>query len=355
MNEILIIGGGILGATLARELARRGARPVIVDADTPDRRTSLGSLGWLNASSTADMGYAQLRRASMELWHALKDAHPDCPAFFPGALLWGDDAGAVRAQEERMNALGWAALALDRAALEARIPGLNAPEAALLLPREGYADPARITDWMTAQALAAGAWLIRGLVETVEAGRVTLASGEQLEAAKTVICAGNATGDLLASAGIDVPLRQSPGILMRTAPLPIQLPCVMATPKLDLWQGADGAVLMSSSLAKTPERADDLMASDAAAALRALVPGLTEAPVVEVTRRNRPIPKDGFPIVGPSGLDGVWLAVTHSGMTLAPVIAEALADNLTGQPARHDLGRYGLGRDWASPHERAAL
>ena len=45
----------------------------------------------------------------------------------------------------------------------------------------------------------------------------------------------------------------------------------------------------------------------------------------------------------------------HSGMTLAPVMAEALADQILGLTPRYDISAYALGRDWARDHERAAL
>ncbi len=54
---------------------------------------------------------------------------------------------------------------------------------------------------------------------------------------------------------------------------------------------------------------------------------------------RRPIPKDGFPAIGRSeGLSGLYTAVTHSGITLAPAIGRFVAEELlTGE--RNDLMR----------------
>jgi glycine/D-amino acid oxidase-like deaminating enzyme len=335
MTEIRIIGGGILGATLAWELAREGATVEVVDAGVT-QRASAGSLAWLNVSSTRDPGYARLRAASLRLWHDLKAAWPEAPVAFPGAMLWGvmgdlDDHAAHLAQ------VGWQAEVLDAKGVRAL-----APERALFAAAEGYADPRAITDWMRARAEAAGARFAQG--------EATLAALE----GPTVVTAGPLAGALLAQAGIALPLNRSPGILMRTAPAPRAIPFPLATPKLDLWQGTDGALFMSSALHKTPERADDLMMGDALAELARICPALSGAEVAQVTRRDRPIPEDGFPVIGGAGRPDLWLAATHSGMTLAPVIAQALADEILGRAPRHDLSRWALSRDFATPEAALA-
>ena len=42
----------------------------------------------------------------------------------------------------------------------------------------------------------------------------------------------------------------------------------------------------------------------------------------------RPVPGDGLPVVGPGPVPGLWMAVMHSGATLAPVVAELLVDEI---------------------------
>lgn len=342
MADIRIIGGGILGATLAWELAQAGATVDVIDAGISDR-ASTGSLAWLNVSSTSDVGYARVRAASLRLWRALASNAADCPIALPGSLLWGLSTDLDR-HAARLLEAGWQAEVLESDALSSRMPGLAAPERALFAANEGYADPRAITDWMRRQAEAAGARFRSGTLDALT-----------LDGRPTVVTSGSGTAPLLASLGVTLPLRRSPGILMRTAPLPHRVRYVFATPKLDFWQGADGAVFLSSSLSKTPKRADDLMVGDALAELARLFPEFNEAKVVDVVRRDRPIPEDGFPLVGRSGIDQVWLAATHSGMTLAPVIAEALADDILKRAPRHELSRYSPDRTAAIGHEDAAL
>ncbi len=182
-----------------------------------------------------------------------------------------------------------------------------------------------------------------------------LDDGYQIAGELIIVTAGNDSRTLLGEVGVDLPLHRSPGILMHTSPSQNQIPFVMATPKLDFWQDSTGAILMSSSLSKTPDRGDDLMAEDALKALTDLLPGESELKVTKTVRRDRPIPADGLPLVGAVGPMGLWVAATHSGMTLAPIIAEALEDQILGRADRHDMTAYHPERNVYGKRERAAL
>ena len=359
--RILIVGGGILGAAAARRLSLIMTAVTLVDPMVEDQRTSVGSLAWLNVSSTADPDYARLRLASLRLWQRLGEAHPDCPVRFPGSLLFGANADAIRAHSELMCGLGWRTRVLDASELTKSVPGMaNTPGTALLASQEGAAYPDRITAWMLDQARASGLNVIRGRVRAfrTKGDRVCgaeLRDGERIEADLIIVAAGNGSRSLLADLGVDLPLRGSPGILMRTSQTQYRIPYVMATPQLDFWQEDSGAILMSSSLSKTSHRADSLIAEDALSVLTDLFPDISDVEVAQIIRRNRPIPADGFPLVGAVGPDGLWVAAMHSGMTLAPIIAEVLADQILGRPDRYGMAAYRPDRNINGNQERAVL
>ncbi|RYD40141.1 MAG: FAD-binding oxidoreductase [Verrucomicrobiaceae bacterium] len=73
--------------------------------------------------------------------------------------------------------------------------------------------------------------------------------------------------------------------------------------------------------------------------LRALFPG-QEIHFGRQAMAMRPVPGDGLPAVGQGPVKGLWLAVMHSGATLAPVVAELLADEITGGPDSPFLAQF---------------
>jgi glycine/D-amino acid oxidase-like deaminating enzyme len=70
---------------------------------------------------------------------------------------------------------------------------------------------------------------------------------------------------------------------------------------------------------------------------RTLIPGLS-ADIAGVRRCVRPLPVDGYPLVGPQ-LPGLYTVVTHSGITLAPHLAELVGREVHGRPAE-ELAPY---------------
>jgi glycine oxidase len=67
-----------------------------------------------------------------------------------------------------------------------------------------------------------------------------------------------------------------------------------------------------------------------------MIPGLAEAPIVEIWTGFRPNSLDGLPSIGPSLVEGLYFATGHgpSGIAPAPASAELLADLVTGQPPK---------------------
>ncbi len=172
MNKphVLVIGGGILGATTACQLALASVDVTLIDPMVDDSRASAGSLAWLNVSSTSDPAYGKLRLASMHLWHRLADIHPNCPVRFFGALYFGKNPDAINTHSVLLDSLGWPVKVLDARELSRRIPQMeNAPEAALLAPHEGTAHPERITTWMLQRARSFGVNIVPGRVSRIRA------------------------------------------------------------------------------------------------------------------------------------------------------------------------------------------
>ena len=157
-------------------------------------------------------------------------------------------------------------------------------------------------------------------------------------------------------AGVNIPQAESPGVVIRTTPLPPLLgkvPIVYAPPlgdgrqEIHMRQCADGRFMIGEgdqeSLAEDDSQAhaDDLLARAAV-----YLPGLAGAQAIPVPVGWRPLPLDGYPVVGfAAEAPNLYIALTHSGVTLAPALSELAALEI-GEGARADavLGAYRPGR-----------
>jgi glycine/D-amino acid oxidase-like deaminating enzyme len=170
--------------------------------------------------------------------------------------------------------------------------------------------------------------------------RVTAVQTTQgaMEADSVVLATGNGSMELAAKVGMNVPLKESKGILAHTAPQSPLIHRVLMPPGCNIKQNADGRVVTGANF----EDAGDLQPTlevggrylETAAAY---VPDLKKSQIEYMTLGHRVMPKDELPIVGRfSKLPNLYVAAMHSGMTLAPVIGEFAALEILDQ-ARVDL------------------
>ncbi|MBL9047290.1 MAG: FAD-binding oxidoreductase, partial [Tabrizicola sp.] len=266
--------------------------------------------------------------------HRLQAALPDLPTTWQGCL-WYEATGA--AQEETasdLTALGYRVLRLSRAQVADRLPALGpVPETALFFPDEGHADPA---DLARALIKASGAQVIRETVEAVtEAkGRATGVQTDigPVQADRVVLATGTATPGLLQPFGSTLPMLKRPGLMIATNPLPPICPVILATPDQEVRQDAEGHLHAPASAGHQSDSAETLGAfpvvvNATLTRLRALFPG-QDIHFAHQAMALRPVPGDGLPVVGQGPLAGLWIAVMHSGATLAPVVAECLAGEI---------------------------
>jgi glycine/D-amino acid oxidase-like deaminating enzyme len=347
--RIVIIGAGIIGAAIAHGLAAAGMRPVVLEQGMPGQGASARSFGWLNASFFENRAHFRLRVEALAAWRRLAAAGGVPGLRWPGALWFEETGAAFDRMAETLRDLEYPVEALDAAQIAAREPGLaTPPERALLFPEEGIADLTRACGW-----LLAGAEVIAGLPATAvetRGGRVTgvATPAGRIEADAVVVAAGTEAPALVAPLGVALPMLERPGVLMRSAPLPPVLRHVLVAPGQELRQDPDGCITAptspnhqadsASALAARP----DALADQAAARIAALLG--REVAWRQVALAMRPVPGDGLPVIGPAGPEGLYLAVMHSGATLAALVGELASGEILRGAAAPLLAPYRPGR-----------
>lgn len=347
--HVLVIGSGIIGASIAWHLAFDGARVSMIDARTPGGVATGNSWAWINASWGNPEPYFRLRARSMAEWRRLERDVPELQVAWRGSLLWDLEPAALEAYAVEHGSWGYDLRLVDRVEMARIEPRLAAPpEFAAHAPGEGSVEPLAASGALLAAAMARGVAVLapttvrrlvldRGRVAGVETDTV------RIEADEVVVAAGVGTAALAATAGVTLPLKASSAMLVASRPMEPLLNGLVVTPQMELRQTAEGRLLAATDFDDTDPGSD---AETAAAALFDAVRRTirTDTPIVPEFHRvgHRPIPNDGFPAVGRAdGIAGLYLAVTHSGITLAPAIGRFAADEILTGARNALLAPYG--------------
>jgi glycine/D-amino acid oxidase-like deaminating enzyme len=343
--RVVIAGGGIMGANLAYRLARRGAPVTVVERAKPASGATANSFAWINSTySKQPWGYFQLNRLGIEAWQQLDRELPgQLPIRWGGSVEWyGDEKRAANFREEIRHHQGWGypAHTIDDKALRELEPQIDPGKVAIAAHAEieGAVDPVAVTELMLARAASAGARVVHPAELTaldLRNGRlraVRTTTGE-IEADVLVIACGTDTPRVAEMAGVRVPLKESPGILVHTPPQARLLQRVVLSPVAHMKQKPDGRIVTGAGFGG----ASDTDTSVAAAkkfleTASQVLPAFRKMEVEKVTLGHRPLPQDEFPVIGfAPGRRDVYITVMHSGVTLSPLVAQlAAAEILDG-------------------------
>ncbi|WP_409467214.1 NAD(P)/FAD-dependent oxidoreductase [Streptomyces sp. HC307] len=351
--KVIIIGAGVLGVSVARQLAVAGEDVLLLDQWGAGTGTTATTFAWTNSSRKPDPDYHRLNLAGMEEHARLAEQLRGAPSYFPsGALQWADAASEqwLAGNVERLQSLGYPAHWVTpdeatRIAGDLRIPATITSIAHF--PSEGYVLPDLFVGNLLADAEQHGATCAIGEVVAIDdrpdGVSVTLAGGEICSGDRVVLAAGRWTERLAAQAGIDVPLvtdagrgAQTVGLLGYARSPELDLRCVIHSPGLNLRPAAGGhAVLQALDLnadvdPEDPPSANGDIASTLARRFSALLPDPSRAPKIDLRVGLRSLPADGHPIVGyASAQSRVYCLVSHSGVTLAPILGHLVATEIT--------------------------
>ena len=367
-SDVLVIGAGVLGASTGFRLAEAGLAVTILEAQRVGAGTSSTSFAWINAHGKPPRPYHDLNVAGMRAHLALRDEFPATPWLHEGGsieIVPAAEAAALRATVARLREWDYAAEIITPTALrelepEIALDAFGADPVIGWFPEEGWIDPVVFAQAMVRGAQARGARLHIGtrvadiVLRGGRAVGVRTVDGRQFDAGLIVNCAGRWSNEASADAQLHLPLSPRVGVLLFTRPAPTLLARIVRSPLVNMRPDGAGRLMLhdnavdqdftiGSAVGPAMPQAQRMVANVAR-----LLPHLTglEAEVVRIALR--PIPADGFTAVGTlPGVDGYYVAVTHSAVTMSAhlgklIAREALGDTVTQlapfRPARFFTG-----------------
>ena len=335
-RRVIVVGSGIIGASIAWHLAKAGAAVTVIEAEQPGGIATRNSWAWINASWGNPEPYFRLRLRAMAEWRRLAAELPGLAVNWCGGLIWDLPEAELDAYAEERARWGHPIRRVRRAEILAIEPNLtDVPGHAYHVAGEGVAEPLAAAQALLGAAQAMGAEVLAGtpvkwLAE--EGGRVTgvMTDDGVIHADETVVAAGVASAALLDSVGITLKMSAPAGLLSHSKPAPRLLNGLIMTPGLHLRQTAEGRLVAGTDFAGAdPEGDAEALAASLQAKVEAMVKGAEGLGLDFFTIGHRPTPADGFSAIGrPRGRAGLYTIVTHSGVTLAPALGLFGAEDL---------------------------
>lgn len=348
MTGVLVIGSGIIGASIAYHLARAGAAVTILEAGEAGGVATRASWAWINASWGNPEPYFRLRVRSMREWRRLAEEVPGIGVEWLGGLCWDLPQDKLEIYAREHGRWGYGIRRVTRAQALAIEPSLaSPPELALHVAEEGKVEPLAAARALLDAAVGAGAELIANCkVERLARSGDRLIGAEttqgRFEAGEVVLAAGAETMRLAETAGITLPMSTPPGLLVHSRPAPRLLNGLVMGPEAHVRQTSEGRLVAGADFGGGDPGEDAAAAAQALfAVMQGMVRGGERLELDFHTIGYRPTPRDGFPIVGRAGgMQGLYVAAMHSGITLAPAVGLFAARELTGGAREPLLAPY---------------
>jgi len=353
--RVAVIGCGLIGAAVARELQLRAAQVVVYEARGPGRGSSETTFAWVNSQDKRPREYHELNVAGIQSHGELHEREsPGVQWFFPtGNLVWADgtdDEARLARLGDRLEAWEYPVREMTPRAARKLEPDLRIADSVdriLFFPLEGYVLPPILLGRLLGEALDRGAELrcparVESVTFEAAAVRVRLADGSSDVADVVVSCAGRWTADVMAGAGYSLPMvdheaqgSAAVGYLAYSRPTPVRLGRVLTTPRLNVRPDGGGRLVLQGL--DLDGFADPAVAVDAGGPtarefvrrLSAVLRGGERTELEAIRVGQRALPEDGLTVAGHVDEGGrLYVIATHSGVTLAPLLARLAADEI---------------------------
>jgi glycine/D-amino acid oxidase-like deaminating enzyme len=346
-SDVLVVGGGVVGASIAFGLARRGRRVRLLDEGDDAFRAARGNFGlvWVQGKGVTCPPYAAWTLRGAAAWPAFArelaaETGVDLQLEQIGGLhmcLDDDELDERRTTLERLRAAmetDYPFEMLDHAGTARLCPGIG-PDVvgASFGPLDGHVSPLRLLRALLQAFAQRGGQLATGhrvaRIEPAGGGFAVTTETGTFRAAKVVLAAGLGNAALAPMLGLSAPVAPNRGQILvceRVQPF-------LRYPTLNVRQTGEGSLQIGDS--KEDAGFDDrtarpVLARIAHRAVR-IFPHLAAVNVVRTWGALRVMTPDGLPVYeASSACPGAFVVTCHSGITLAAVHAGALSDWIDG-------------------------
>jgi glycine oxidase len=344
MHDVIVVGGGVIGLSIARELAVHGRSVLVLDRGNLRDATSWAAAGMLAPQSEADapgpffdlcLASARLYRAWVTRLHEESGVDPEFAD--SGLLLLASTEDSLNRLRRNVDWQQSAGLKVELLSSEDAVrlePHLTLPlTGAVLMVDECHVTPRRLLEALTGACTVKGIEIrsgVRVLEVSVEEGRVTgvRTSPEHFAAPHVVIASGVRSPEIggLVPA---IPVAPRKGQILSLTSSPPRFSRMIQWEHAYMVPRRNGELIIGATnedvgfdRSITPSGVGSLLER-----AQHLSRYLAHLPIGEMWTGLRPATPDGLPVIGKAGVGGLFYATGHyrNGILLAPVTATALA------------------------------
>lgn len=366
--RVVVAGAGIIGASIAYQLAKAGAKVTVIDKIGPATHASRGTFAWINATwAKQPQDYHSFNQEGVANWRSLQ-SELKLPLRWGGSLEWFDSAERQQKLLEQIAeqvAWGEPARMLSAAGFAKLEPNVSfaADSYAAYSPNDGTVDPVLATQELLRAAQELGAVVdypceLLGVSMSGDRLVSVKTSTQEIVADRLVLATGAAADISENIAGINIPQRTTPGVIATTKPMPRLLNHIVATQDVHLHQRNDGRFVVGESTSVWQNDAHTLRLDGRPnsfpvqalaqqhgkrmlAKAEKVLPRIADAEVEDAYIGWRPLPVDGHPVLGVSPTrPDIYMAIMHSGVSLAPIVGQLVAHELIQETSVDRLDNF---------------
>jgi sarcosine oxidase subunit beta len=366
--DVIVVGGGIMGAATAFFLARRGRSVILLERDLVGQHASGVNFGNVRRQGRF-LPQLPLANRSRDIWGRLPELLGEDAEFLPSGHIrvafTRDDAAALERHAEDVKPYGLDLEILSGNALRARFPFLSTQAVAgSFSPRDGHANPRLAAPAFARAARRLGVTVLEGaevvgIEKSGEDFSVETRGAGTFRAPALQISAGAWAGALAARFGEPVPIEARGPQMGVTEPMPYAVAPVLGISSMVAEEGVymrqvergnivfGGGLRVAASLETRRAHVDPRNTMRQMPYLRRLLPGLGRLQVIRTWSGVEGYVGDGLPVIGPSAkVAGLFYAFGFCGhgFQLGPGVGDAMAEMIDRGQSSTPLAPFAVSR-----------
>ncbi|NHC61043.1 NAD(P)/FAD-dependent oxidoreductase [Paenalcaligenes suwonensis] len=330
--NVVVVGGGIMGACIAWNLAKAGIRVTVLEQQArPAAGATWWSYGWVGTASAfpseAPNAFA-LKQQALREFASLERDLSSLPYAARGALVWCENDHETAHLVAEQQAVGVAMNLIDRLAIQQLEPQLRElPTCAAWAPNDFALEPIQLTQQLLQAAQALGAELrynvrVDSLVTQGDKVIGVRSTQGDINADVVMLANGIAAQQLLLDYGVAAPITEAPAVLMRWQASETCVHHLICADDLELRPDRQGGIVVAMDY---PEEGEAGLESLVLAVKKRLEQMIMPSPTLSLhsmAGAYRPLTHSGMPYREMcAAIKGLYVTVAHPGIILGPYLA----------------------------------